>query len=341
MKSKKIAYFLIALLSFSLFIYSANAASDTTFSFRGAGVTIGLTFPEEAYPNTTITHNITIKANVNLTSINIDIHIYAQVNSTLQLVKSQVLSWGTLHENDSLPTSEIPIMLPEKTNGTLYCDLTVQTEISLTEDYASCSFYTSRISKLTFSEMQSLYNEMLANYTNLQADYKALLSEYDNLLANYSSLLSNYTALLSKHNDLSGKYDAEVSSYESLLTDYDKTNSNYKSKLNEYNTLFADYNFLNFTHYNLQTNFTSLQTVYDELNQTYTSLEAKSNGLLQDITNGENALNSDRIIMSIFVGTVALLIAFIIYIKRKKPEPYVVIRKETVSVKSDYLGLKV
>jgi type IV secretory pathway component VirB8 len=46
-------------------------------------------------------------------------------------------------------------------------------------------------------------------------------------------------------------------------------------------------------------------------------------------------MNSDRIVLFIFTITVAGLVALIIYIKRKKPEPYLVIRKETVAVKTE------
>jgi len=35
----------------------------------------------------------------------------------------------------------------------------------------------------------------------------------------------------------------------------------------------------------------------------------------------------------LFVGTTIALIILIIYLKKKKPEPYVIIRKETVAVK--------
>ena len=39
--------------------------------------------------------------------------------------------------------------------------------------------------------------------------------------------------------------------------------------------------------------------------------------------------------MFIFVVAVAALVGFIIYLKRKTQEPYVVIRKETVSMNQD------
>jgi hypothetical protein len=340
MRAKKIVCFFIVLLLFSTLTCSAGALPDTSVSFRGGGVTIDLTYPEEAHPNGTITHNVTITATTDLTSINIGIFIYAPVNSTLQLIKNQPFSWGTLHENESLPTSEIPILLPEQANGTLYCNMTVQTD--QTADALSYTFYTTRVSELTFSEMQNLYNEMLANYTSLQADYDALLNEYDDLLANYSSLFANYTALLSQHNQLLTQYNSQVATYQSLLAqynklsdDYDTLNANYRSKITELGTLQSDYDELNATRYSLQTDNEALQAVYTALNQTYTELQNEFASLQEISARSENALNSDRIVMFIFIIAVAALIAFIVYIKRKKQEPYVVIRKETVNVNPD------
>ena len=140
-----------------------------------------------------------------------------------------------------IPTSEISIILPEHANGTLYCNMTVQTEINLTTHYASYSFYTTHVSQLTFSEMQSLYYEMLVNYT-------AFKSDYDSLLANYSSLLANYTALLSAHNQLTADYNSKVAAYSSLLAqynklsdDYDSLDANYRTKINDFGALQTDY----------------------------------------------------------------------------------------------------
>jgi hypothetical protein len=39
--------------------------------------------------------------------------------------------------------------------------------------------------------------------------------------------------------------------------------------------------------------------------------------------------------MFICIAAVAGLVAFVIYLKQKKPEPYVVIRKETVTMEQD------
>jgi hypothetical protein len=345
MRAKKIGFFLSLLLLSSAFMFTVDALPDTAISFHGVDVTIDLTYPEEAHPNTTITNDITITANINLTSINIGIGIYAPVNSSLQLIKNQPFNLGTIDENYTL-TSGITIILPEQVNGTLYCNMTVQTEIGLTTHYVAYSFYTTRVHTLTFSEIQSLYEEMLANYTALQANYTTLLNDYDSLLDNYNSLFDNYTTRLSQYDQLSTEYDAKVTAYQTLLNnhntllnEYNSLNTNYKSKSDAYNNLQSDYKDLNFTlnrlqgnYTTLQENYTSLQADYKDLNQNYDALQ---NDLDDLRANSESALNTDRILMFIFVITLVALIALIIYLKRGKEEPYVVIRKETVNMKQD------
>jgi hypothetical protein len=334
MPAKKKVCFFIALLLLSTLTCSVGALPDRTITFRGAGVTIDLAYPEEAHPEDSITHNVTITANTDLDQVSVALFIYAQVGSTLQHIKNQTLSWSSLSENTSLPTSEIRFT-PQQANGTLYCNMTVQTVIGVTTNNAYYSFYTTRVSELTFSEMQRLYDEMLANYTVLQEDYATLLNEYNSLLANYTSLFANYTVLVGEYDVKAGQYDDKVASYQQLSIDYnnkvkenDALNSNYKSKINEFNALQGNYTSLqgNYTSLqgnctDLQGNITSLQTDYDELDQVYTALLAE--------------LNSDKIVMFIFIVAVAALVAFIVYLKRKQQEPYVVIRKETVSVKPE------
>lgn len=39
--------------------------------------------------------------------------------------------------------------------------------------------------------------------------------------------------------------------------------------------------------------------------------------------------------MYLFIGTTTAMIVLVMYIKKKKPEPYIVIRKETVAVKAN------
>jgi hypothetical protein len=297
-----------------------------------------LTFPEEAHPNTTITHNVTITAHTDLSLQSFTLFIYAPVNATWQEVKNRTISWD-FYENETL-TSRIEFQLPQDTNGTLYCEMTVQTD--QTAEASSYRFYTTRISELTFSEMQSMYYGMLANYTSLQADYQSLLNEYNDLLANYTSLFANYTALLSEHNDLLTKYDTQVANYQTLLnsynkrsSDYNTLDSNYRSQLSKYNALQADYDSLNSTFYSVQGNYTFLQGNFTDLQAVYDALKETYNNLLSDLNNLQGTVDADNIVMFIFVVTVACLVAFIIYIKRKKEEPYVVIRKETVAMKPD------
>jgi hypothetical protein len=328
MRAKKIGYFLSVLLLSSAFMCTVGALPDTTVSFRGGGVTIDVTYSEEAQPNTNITHYITIASSTAATLRNFTVVIKAPVNSGWQEILN---SQDTFSK--PLPLSyNLTLSLPEETRGMLQYFIFVNTSRI---DDLSTVFYTTLVSYPTFSEM-------FADYTNLQANYTILLSEYDSLLANYSSLFVNYTALLSQYNALSSKYDSQVATYQTLLAnynklsdDYDTLNANYRSKINEYSALQLDYNDLNSTHNSLQDNYTRLQADYDELNQTYT-------GLLDDLTNlqksnsdSQSALNNDRIVMLVFVITLVALIAFIIYLKRGKEEPYVVIRKETVSMNQD------
>ena len=331
MQTKKIGYFLSTLLLFSGLICSVGA-STTTVSFHGSGVTIDLTFPEEAHPAESIWHNATLKANTALTLYNLTLVIKAPVDSTWQEATSWSLSNRVLSENANL-TEEMNFQLPSNANGTLQCFIYINTTQST--DYLSTTFYTTRVSELTFSEMQSRYYEILANYT-------ALKDGYDGLLANYTSLLANYTALLSEHNQLIADYNNKVSTYESLLAQYNKLSdyydsldANYRSKINEFGALQTDYSDLNSTRYSLQTSYNALKAVYSALNQTYNDLLTKFNDLKQKNTFSENALSANRIVLFIFLVAVAALIAFIVYLKRKKEEPYVVIRKKTVSMKSE------
>jgi hypothetical protein len=335
MRTKKKGYFLSALLLFSAFMCTVSALPDTTVIFRGSGVTIEMTFPEEAHPGESIWHNVTITSIIKTNLQNLTIVVKAPVNSSWVEIKNAQDTTG-----QSLPTNyNFTLSLPQETNGTLQCLLYVNTNIPID---LSTMFYTTRVHTLTFSEMQSLYNEMLANYTVFQANYTTLLSDYDSLLANYSSLFANYTALLSQYNALSSNYNDKVTThqilfdnYNTLSGEYNALDSNYRSKINEFDALQSDYKDLNSTHNSLQANYTTLQADYDTLNQTYTGLQGDFNSLQGSYTDSQIAMNNDQIVMLIFIITLVALIAFIIYLKRGKEEPYVVIRKETVSMNQD------
>jgi uncharacterized protein YukE len=331
MQTKKMGYLLIVLLLLSGFAYTVNAAT-TTVTFRGSGVTIDLTFPDEAHPLETITHNLTITSNANMTLQTFTISIKAPVNSSWQEIRKREEIGQSITQNVSW---EVPLSmsLPQEANGTLSCSIYILTNQTI--EPLSYKFYTTHVGVLTFSEMQTLYNEMVANYTSL-------ISDYDGLLANYSALLTNYETLLSEYNTLSSQYDNKVSTYNTLLanynalsTEHNTLNSKYQTLSSQYSTLQANYTSLNSTRYSVQGDYDMLNAAYTALNQTYFNLTAQLNALNEKIRLSTNALNLDKILMYVFIATLAGLIALIIYIKRKQAEPYVVIRKETVAVKPD------
>ena len=208
----------------------------------------------------------------------------------------------------------------------------------------------------TYNDLRSSYETLNSSYYNLLAEYTALnnthyqlLADYGALNDTYSNLQSSYVALNSSYNELSSSYNSLNSNYNALQTkcttlennyntlssSYNDVNSEHSSLLRDYKGLQFDYDLLNSTRYSLQANYTSLQTVYDSLNQTYNSLEAALIDLQEQVTRSETALGADQIVLFIFVVVIVCLIVFIIYVKRKQSEPYLVIRKETVAVKKD------
>ncbi len=337
MRVKKVVCFFTVLLLLSGLMRSVNASSDATVSFRGGGVTIGLTYPKEAYPNTNITHYVTITSSTTVTLKNFTVVIKALVNSSWQEILNGMNVYGIPPE---LPQQyNLTVSLPQEANGILQCFIFVNTS---SIDDLSTTIYTTLVSDPTFSQIQSMYYALWEDYTSLQADYQSKLNEYNELLVNYSSLFANYTALLSEHNQLTNNYNSQVSTYQSLLTqynklsdDYDSLNANYRSKINDYSALQSDYNEVNATRYDLQASYNTLNTVYDALNDTYFKLQDDLNSLQKRFNTSEETVSTDRVVMFIFIVTLAALIAFIVYIRRKKQEPYVVIRKETVSMKEE------
>jgi predicted nuclease with TOPRIM domain len=352
-------------------------ASNTTVSFRGGGVTVDLTFPEEAHPAESIWHNVTITSSTATTLRNFTVVIKAPVNSSWQEIFNAQDTFSK-----PLPVSyNLTLPLPQGANGTLYCFMYVNTS---SIDDLSTTVYTTQIREMTYSELlagynvlnntynqlladfdtlNNTYNDLRSSYELLNSSYNALNDTYYQLLADYDQLSSDYNTLNDTHNDLQSSYAALNSSYNELSANYSILNNAYNDLQGRYNTLQnnyneldsnyknvnsarnsllgdisklqSDYDSLNSTFYNVQGNFTDLQAVYDALNQTYTNLLTELNNLQQRITRSESDLNTDRIVLFIFVVTVACLVAFIIYIKRKQPEPYVVIRKETVAMKPD------
>jgi predicted nuclease with TOPRIM domain len=367
MRAKKIVYFLSFLLISSAVMYCAGASQTNSVSFHGVGVTVDLAYPEEAHPAESISHNLTITTNTAVEIQNITLFVYAPVDSAWQYVNKSTIILPPLPANTSLPFV-IRLTLPQNANGTLYCLLYVQTDQSA--DYSSYSFFTTQVRALTYSELLVAHNELLENYrvlnnsyTELNQTYTALWISYNELWANYSTLSANYNSLNSSFNSLFAQNSALQSEYNALNSTYYSLQANYTSILannnalqTSYNSLSSsnnalqlsynsligiknalqsDFNSLNSTYQGVRTSYALLGEAYDSLNRTYTALQNEVNDFTQRINSSESALNSDRAVMFIFVATVAVLIAFVIYLKHKKTEPYVVIRKETVAIEKE------
>jgi predicted nuclease with TOPRIM domain len=377
MYPKKIGYLLSVLILFSAFMYTVDASPDTTITFRGGGVTINLTFPEEAHPAESIWHNVTINNATATTLLNFTAVIKAPVSSGWV----EILNSTDTFSKPLPMTYNLDLLLPQEANGTLQCFIYVETS---SVDDLSMMFYTTQVREMTYSELLEDYNELnntynqlvtdyddlqssfatlnssyfelLKDYNDLNNTYNQLLADFDDLNNTYNDLQSSYAALNSSYNELSGNYSILKNSYDDLLLQYTTLNNNYNTLKNNYNELDSNYNnvnsarnallgdyselqsvydTLNSTFYSVQGNYTDLQTVYDALNQTYIDLLNDFNSMQGRISDSESALNNDRIVMLIFVITLVALIAFIIYLKRGKEEPYVVIRKETVSMNQD------
>jgi predicted nuclease with TOPRIM domain len=338
MRVQKLVYFLSFLLICSVLNHYVSFTQASSVSFRGVGVNVGLTYPEEAHPSEIISHNLTITANEEVAIQNITLFIYAPLNSEWQQIKNQTII-VLLSANTSLPIN-IKFTIPQNANGTLNCLLYIQTDQST--DYSSFSFYTTQVRSLTYSELFAEYNELTANYSVLQQTYTELVANYSTLLLNYITLNNTYNSLSTNNSNLISTFNSLLNKNNALQADYGSLNStnyilqaNYGLLSSSKNVLQTNYDSLNSTYLKVQESYNQLKSTYDSLNQTYSTLENELNSLAQRINNSENALNDDRVVMLIFIVAIAGLIAFVAYIKRKKTEPYVVIRKETVAVKKE------
>jgi hypothetical protein len=99
--------------------------------------------------------------------------------------------------------------------------------------------------------------------------------------------------------------------------------------------LLEEYDTLNSTSTELEGNYTELLNLYNLLNEDSISLQIEIDDLIIQKEIYENSLETDRNLMVIFIIILVSLIGLIIYLRNKQKEPYVVIRKETVSVKPE------
>ncbi len=295
---------LVILVSF-LFggIPEAGALSIDKVTFRGAGVVIDLTFPEEAHPTETISHNLTITAYTSLELKNFTLVIRALVDVTWQQVYKEQMHLPDMRQNESL-TRRIMFTLPQNAYERLYCYVHVLTD-KILSDPLTYTFYSTHVGTMTYSELLREYDELFANYSTLYANYEALVESYNTFSTQYGALNSTYASLLNQYNSLQESYTSLNSSLFSQKTNYDA----------------------------LKVSYDSLEENYKTLNQTYHALKAETTnpGFAIDALNTE--LTTTRILLYSFVAVIVALMALIVYIKKKKPEPYIVVRKETVALK--------
>ncbi|HML04073.1 MAG TPA: hypothetical protein VK487_11975 [Candidatus Bathyarchaeia archaeon] len=265
-------------------------------SFQGAGVIVNLQFPEEANPTDTITLNLTITAQVGLNLQNFTFIIRVFVGTGWQQIyDEQVLSLSMPQSN--VLSRLIWFTLPQNANDSLKCYMYVLT------DHAS--------------GLPSIYN---FNATTVRT------MTYDQLLANYSSLLTNYDTLLGSYNALSTRYAGLNSTYTSLLNKYNSLQATFESLNASYSTQKTTYNAL-------KANYDSLNASYRMLNQSYCTLKGENNSLSSTAGAQDTELTMTKDIMYALAVVTVTLAALVAYNKKKKSEPYVILRKETVALK--------
>lgn len=300
MKHKVGACLAIILCFLVASIIGAYASPVDNISLRGAGVIVDLEYPEEAHPTETITINVTITALLALKLQNFTLIIRVLLNATWQQVyKEQVLQLN-MDPNEVL-TRLVWFTLPSTASESLCYDMYVLTDKApgLPANYV---FYATHVRAMTYNELLETYYELFANYSSLLNLYHNLTVQYDGLNTTYNLLLNQYISLQATYEALSSSYYTQKASYDTLKTDYQ--------------LLEADYRTLNQTYYALRAD---LGTENDSLKNT---VSAQNTQL--DIT---------RNVAYALLAVTLILTAFIIYNKKKKSEPYVVLRKETVTLK--------
>lgn len=308
MLKNRIHYFLLVVLLNSLLLSGTLAISTSSLAFHGVGLTVNLDYPEEAHPTEEIYHNVTITSQAGLTISNLTLTIYGIVNQTQQEITNLLLSLS-LDQNSTLST-RINFTIPQDTFERLYCTLYAKTSQDI--DYFFTSFYTTHVHTITFSE--------------LLIDYNLLLTEIGNNLILYESLNQTYYDLIKQKDNLN-------SNYNNLYSDYQDQIDINKLLESEYASLNLNTTKIQESYVSLNNNYTSLNQTNTELEQEITILNQEIDLLDQEISVSKNSLDIDRNLMIVFIIILVSLIGLIIYLRNKQKEPYVVIRKEIVSVK--------
>ncbi len=135
-------------------------------------------------------------------------------------------------------------------------------------------------------------------------------TSYDEQLAEYSSLLTDYGKLLDSYDALSVQYGLLNTTHGSLQYSFQSLNSSYFAQKSSYDSLKAGYD--------------SLETEFKTLNQTYLLLKAKD----ESLGNRDSELAITRVVMYALFAAAVTLVALVVYVKKMKSEPYIVVQKK-------------
>ncbi len=223
-------------MSLLLSLYgTARASQFSIISFTYGYIGGSFEFQEEAYPGTTISHNLNLTAYLNVTIINLTLEISGLVAEEWQTLQTASITSHFMAQGANL-TRQIMVTLPQNTSGQLYCTIDVSTD----KGSSTTAFYTTYVRSITYDELLSLYNELLVNYSTLQADYNELLTNYTALNSTYLSLVreydliqANYSVLNSSYESLNASYNSLTLTYDSLREDYTYIKTKYDAALGE------------------------------------------------------------------------------------------------------------
>lgn len=188
---------------------------------------------------------------------------------------------------------------------------------------------------ITAQKASTLYNFTLIINALVDSTWQQVHEEYmSTSVAENESITKQmqFTLPQKTHDKLSVYVYVLVSIFgDSATYNFDSTSvrtETYDELLNNYNELWLNNTNLHSAYQTLLQSYNSLQANYSSLGTTYTTLRTQVNALTTD-------LNISRALTYLLIAVTGALGVLIIYLKRKKAEPYIVLRKETVALKPD------
>ena len=216
---------------------TAKASQFSTVSFTYGYLGGSLEFREEAYPTSTITHNLTIVAYLDVTIYNLTLRISGLVGEEWQTLNTEQIISYSLKQGKNL-TRQMMVTLPQNTSERLHCVI----EASTDKGFGKTAFYSTHVRTINYEELSNLYNELLVNYSTLQADYNQLLTDHDSLNLTYSSLVAEHSLMQTNYNILNSSYEFLTVSYNALTLNYDSLQEDHTYIKTKYDASIAELN---------------------------------------------------------------------------------------------------